>query len=89
MDLSIERVHELFEQVRRCNPYPCSEYDTSPAVSRLPEVIVTVEDDHLQIQPAALPEIELFEKQKIHQLNSGVFQAGTLFIDSINKGIEL
>lgn len=86
MDLSIERVHELFEQVRRCNPYPCSEYDTSPAVSRLPEVIVTVEDDHLQIQPAALPEIELFEKQKDTSAElREYFRQAHFFIDSINK----
>lgn len=86
MKTTEEEVNRLMSQIRMCSPFPCSAYDTGPAISRLPEVILSVEDDGIRIEPAALPSVEISAKEKgmSGELRK-YFQEARFFIDSINR----
>lgn len=86
MNISEEEVRAIMSQVRKCSPFPCSGYDTGPAISRLPEVTLHIEEDRIRIEPAALPSLEISEQDKGMSAElKKYFQEARFFIDSINR----
>lgn len=86
MNISEEEVRAIMSQVRKCSPFPCSGYDTGPAISRLPEVTLHIEENRIRIEPAALPSLEISEQDKGMSAElKKYFQEARFFIDSINR----
>lgn len=86
MNCPQQAISQYMDQIRRCTPFPCANYDTGPVLSRLPEVRVTVEEKRIHIEPAALPAIGISEMdQKLTGDLKRYFQQARFFIDAIHR----
>lgn len=86
MRRTLPEVQALFEQIRQCSPFPCSGYDAGPAVTRLPELTVTIQDSRIHLEPAAMPSVSLQQEpaEASPELRA-YFQEARFFCDSLNR----
>lgn len=85
--LSIRQIEDLINEIRKCNPFPCSSYSTSNAQWIMPDVEIKIENDDLLIEPKEIGDIQLIKPQEklMSPMLKEYLNQAKFTIDSLNK----
>lgn len=89
LQLSKIEIDQLFNDIRACNPYPCSEYHFDDHNYITPDIEINIEDDQIIIQPINQPDIvvndHLYKAVKEHDKMKEYFQEATFIMENLTK----
>lgn len=84
-----KEINLLFEDIKKCNPYPCSKFNNNPEQIIKPDIIVSVYENQLSIeeinQPSLSLEYDLFDKVKENPEMKKYFDDALFLIENINR----
>lgn len=86
---SIEEIQSYIEDIRLCNPFPCEQYATKKIVNIIPDLILNIEDNTLELSINTLGNItldeSLNEENEMKKALKTYFKEALFFIDSLSK----
>lgn len=88
MKLSVEEIKGYMEDIKSCDPFPCSSYDTSKETVILPDFEIKIVQGEIELIPKQLGHIcieDELEVMKKHQNLKDYFEEAYYFIDAISK----
>lgn len=87
--LSKDEINQLFDDIRLCNPYPCSEYDFDNSSYITPDIEIHVEDQQIMIEPINQPNVvinnDLYDAVRDNDKMKEYFKEATFIVENLTK----
>lgn len=87
--LSRKEINTLFEDIKQCNPYPCSNYNQTNDEFIIPDINIEIENDDIIITPIHQPNIminnQLYETVKNNSEMKKYFQDAHFILENLTK----
>ena len=87
LNISYDSVLNELSHMQKCNPFPCSEYETENTASlALPEFTIEIIEDQLKIIPKEMGNLSLHSEEiKISKEAKKYLNEARFYIDSLNR----
>lgn len=86
MNLSIDKIHDLLSQIRKCNPFPCSDYSIDSAQWIIPDIEITINQNDVSINTKNIGHYNLVDPlEPVNPSLKDYLNQAKFTIDSLNK----
>lgn len=87
--LSKVEIDQLFDDIRLCNPYPCSQYNNNIDHYMIPDIEIYVEDSQIIVQPINQPDVvvnsNLYNIVKDNEKMKEYFKNASFIVENLTK----
>ena len=87
--LNKTEINQIFDDIKLCNPYPCSEYNFESDVYISPDIKIYIEDQQILIQPVNQPNVvvnnDLYNAVKDNDKMKEYFKDASFIVENLTK----
>lgn len=87
--LSKIEIDQIFDDIRLCNPYPCSQYSSDHSAYITPDIEIYIEDQQILIQPINQPNVvvnnDLYNAVKDNDRMKEYFKNASFIVENLTK----